>query len=81
LGRISQKARLNVGLPPALEKLIMPRPMAYVLARQIELVDVLPPARKAGDHKPVPAKSPDGQSHHDSINVNLSGEDALLLLP
>ncbi len=39
LGRVFQKARLNVELTPELENLIVPRPTAYVLARQVSLID------------------------------------------
>jgi hypothetical protein len=39
LGRVLQKSRLNVELAPTLENLIVSRPTAYVLARQVSLVD------------------------------------------
>jgi hypothetical protein len=39
LGRIMQKARLNVELTPELEGLIIPRPTSYVLASQVNLID------------------------------------------
>ncbi len=39
LGRVLQKAHLNVALAPELENLIIPRPTAYILAQQISLVD------------------------------------------
>jgi hypothetical protein len=39
LGRVFQKARLNVELSPELECLIVPRPTCYVLARQVNLID------------------------------------------
>ena len=39
LGRVFQKARLNVELSPELEGLIVPRPTCYVLARQVNLID------------------------------------------
>jgi hypothetical protein len=39
LGRMLQKARLNVELAPELENLIVPRPTAYVLARHVNLID------------------------------------------
>jgi hypothetical protein len=39
LGRVFQKARLNVELTPELESLIIPRPTCYVLARQVNLID------------------------------------------
>ena len=39
LGRALQKAHLNVELAPELENLIVPRPTAYVLAREISLID------------------------------------------
>jgi len=39
LGKVFQKARLNVELGPELENLIVPRPTSYVLARQISLID------------------------------------------
>ena len=39
LGRVLQKAHLNVKLPAELENLIIPRPTAYIQARQISLVD------------------------------------------
>ncbi len=39
LGRVFQKAHLNVALTPELENLIIPRPTAYILAQQVSLVD------------------------------------------
>lgn len=39
LGRVLQKARLNVELAPELENIIVSRPTAYVLANRISLVD------------------------------------------
>jgi hypothetical protein len=39
IGRIIQKARLNVELTPELENIIVSRPTAYVLANLISLVD------------------------------------------
>jgi len=39
LGRVIQKARLNVELAPELENIILSRPTAYVLANRISLVD------------------------------------------
>jgi hypothetical protein len=39
IGRIIQKARLNVELAPELENIIVSRPTAYVLANRINLVD------------------------------------------
>jgi hypothetical protein len=39
LGRVLQKSRLNIELAPTLENLIVSRPTAYVLARQVSLVD------------------------------------------
>ncbi len=39
LGRMLQKARLNVELTPELESLIVPRPTAYIFARKVYLVD------------------------------------------
>jgi hypothetical protein len=39
LGRVLQKARLNVELTPELERLIVPRPTTYIFARTVSLVD------------------------------------------
>jgi hypothetical protein len=39
LGKVFQKAKLNVDLPPELENLILPRPTAYVLAQKVDRVD------------------------------------------
>jgi hypothetical protein len=39
IGRIIQKARLNVELSPELENIIVSRPTAYVLANRVSLVD------------------------------------------
>lgn len=39
LGKVFQKARLNIDLAPELENLIVPRPTSYILARQVSLVD------------------------------------------
>jgi len=39
IGRIIQKARLNIELAPELENIIVSRPTAYVLANRINLVD------------------------------------------
>jgi hypothetical protein len=39
LGRVLQKSRLNVELAPGLDNLIVSRPTAYVLARQVSIVD------------------------------------------
>ncbi len=39
LGRVLQKAHLNVVLSPELENLIIPRPTAYILAQQVSLID------------------------------------------
>ena len=39
IGRIIQKARLNVELAPELENIIVSRPTAYVLANRVDLVD------------------------------------------
>jgi hypothetical protein len=39
LGRVLQKAHLNVELAPELENIIVSRPTAYVLANRISLVD------------------------------------------
>lgn len=39
LGRVLQKARLNVELAPELENIIVSRPTAYVLAKRVSLVD------------------------------------------
>jgi hypothetical protein len=39
LGRVLQKASLNVELPPELEKLIVPRPTAYIFACQVIRLD------------------------------------------
>jgi hypothetical protein len=39
IGRIIQKARLNVELAPELENIIVSRPTAYVLANLINIVD------------------------------------------
>ncbi len=40
LGRVLQKARLNIELSPELENLVIPRPTSYVLARQVSLIDL-----------------------------------------
>ena len=69
LGRVFQKARLNVELTPELENLIVPRPTAYVLARQVSLIDTKAEAyesaaKVAGRPYPVRVRkerSPGGQ--------------------
>lgn len=40
LGRVLQKARLNIELSPELENLVIPRPTSYVVARQVSLIDL-----------------------------------------
>ena len=47
LGRVLQKARLNVTLPAELENLIVPRPTCYVLAREVRLVDAMEEAYRS----------------------------------
>ena len=39
LGQMLQKARLNVALEPELASLIVPRPTAYVLAREVLILN------------------------------------------
>lgn len=60
LGKVFQKARLNVALAPELENLIVPRPTSYVLGRQVSLVDSKAEAYKSAAKvagKPFPVRA------------------------
>jgi hypothetical protein len=72
LGRVFQKARLNVELPSELESLIIPRPTAYVLARQVNLIDTKAEAYAV-------ALKTAGRPFYPRVNKHrISGEEAYL---
>lgn len=77
LGRIIQKARLNVELTSELENLIVPRPTTYILAQHIHLLDALPPARQIRVDILDPTRQNGKPGRHGSLDADLSDEEVL----
>ncbi len=75
LGRVLQKARLNVTLPAELEDLIVPRPTCYVLAQEVRLVDAKEEAYEAAAEV---AGRPVGSTRHPSKKKKTGPEPELL---
>ena len=75
LGKLFQKARLNIPLPPELEKLIVPRPTTYIFAQQVTLIDSKEEAYESAAKvagRPFIVKRPRKKRDEKEVNTSLS---------